>query len=205
MWRVADCQRFVSRLCWKRSTERIIGGIGRWNIGQLQLGRLEASLRGGFAIRSAVANIQGTQLAEATKKPVRLGQTGRLLIEAVETGAGILLAIDRGAGDGDADHLHRPKSKSPASHRHGASRLPPCQYIRGQGIMEIIVTSDGDDFVNCKPRAPTTSGCSPEKELSLGPYRNVRGAAGLPFRSACHRPNLSGRKRRPEPPRRSRA
>ena len=141
------------------------------SVGRLQLGRLEASLRGGFAIRSAVAKIQGTQLAEATKKPVRLGQTGRLFApsrEGVETGAGILLAIDRGAdngaGDGDADHLHRPKSKSPASHRHGASRLPPCQYIRGQGIMEIIVALDGDDFVNCKSRAPTTSGCSPETQ-----------------------------------------
>jgi hypothetical protein len=40
------------------------------NIGRLQLGRLEASLRGGFAI--VVANIQCIELAEATKKPVRL-------------------------------------------------------------------------------------------------------------------------------------
>jgi hypothetical protein len=34
--------------------------------------------------------------------------------------------------------------------------------------METILTSNGDDFMNCKSPAPTTSGCSPEKELSLG-------------------------------------
>ena len=49
------------------------------NIGRLQLGRLEASLRGGFAIQIAAATIQCIELAEATKKPVRLAQRAGFL------------------------------------------------------------------------------------------------------------------------------